>query len=125
MLSISDSLYLHRRNQVLLTQQNLYKPLVLSKTTSIERIGFMPNQFYYGACSDLVDMIGSMGNNSSVFIRSFDFIDKNFTGLTRDYLLAKAVYSDFKNKATISKDELSKFNAECKNKGYRINSTKY
>ena len=117
--AISDSLYLHRRNQVMLAKQNLYRPLVASKTASIERVGFMPNQFYYRACSDLVDMIGSTGNNSSEFIRSFDFINKNFIGLTRDYLLAKAVYSDFKNKVPISKDELSKFNAECKNKGYR------
>jgi thiol-disulfide isomerase/thioredoxin len=117
--AISDSLYLHRRNQAMLAEQSLYKPFVISKTASIERIGFMPNQFYYRACSDLVDMIGSAGDNSSLVTKSFDFINKNFTGLTRDYLLAKAVYSDFKNKTPISKDELAKFNAECKNKGYR------
>jgi thiol-disulfide isomerase/thioredoxin len=117
--AISDSLYLHRRNQIMLAKQNLYKPLVAAKTASIERIGFMPNQFFYRACSDLVQMIGSTSNNSSEFIRFFDFIDQNFTGLNRDYLLAKAVYSDFKNKVRISKDELSKFDAECGDKGYR------
>jgi len=115
--AISDSLYLYRRNQAILGDS--YKQRISAMSAAIGRVGFMPNQFYYRACTDLVEIMGSNNKKGSEFIRSFDFIDKNFVGLTRDYLLAKAVYSDFKNKVPISKDELSRFDTECKDPAYR------
>lgn len=116
--AVSDSLYLYRRNQAMLG--NSYQQRISGMAAAIGRVGFIPNQFYYRACTDLVQMMTGDGRKkSSEFIRSFDFINKNFAGLTRDYLLARAVYSDFKNKVPISEDELSKFNTECKDPAYR------
>ena len=123
--AINESLLLYNNNRVLLTSKNLYKTLVTSKTAGIKNIGFMPYPMYYVACMDVVAMaIGgpahdAISSTSSSFIRRFDFIEKTFTGVTKDFLMANALYFASLNRVSVSKDYLNKFYTQCTDKGYR------
>lgn len=124
--AIRDSLLLYHNNREMLIKQNLYRQFATAKVASLNHIGFMPYPMYYQACVDLVSMavgtsrfdIDGIGNNSSDFVKSFDFIEKNFAGLPKSFLMAKALYSGNINKVPISKSYLNKFNTQCQNKGY-------
>lgn len=117
--AISDSIFLYRRNREWLGKKNLYISLVSAKVNSVEQVGFMPNQFYYRTCSNLVEILSSRGTNKSAFESSSNFVNTNFKGLTRDFLLARLVYTDFKSKIPISKNKLREFYANCKDPAYR------
>ncbi len=124
--AITDSLLLYYSNRILLNKQNLYKTLVTSKIVGIRNIGFMPYPMYYVACMNLVAMaIGgtpydAISSTSSSFIKRFDLIEKKFTGNTKDFLMANALYSANLNRVNIPKDYLNKFNRQCIDKGYRV-----
>lgn len=117
--AISDSIYLYRRNKDWLGKKNLYISLISAKVNSVEQVGFMHNQFYYRTCSDLVEILSSKATNKSAFESSFNFVNTNFRGLTKDFLLARLVYADFKSKIPISKNILREFYANCKDPAYR------
>lgn len=123
--AITDSLLLYYNNRSLLNEQNLYKTLVISKTAGIRNIGFMPYPMYYVTCLNLIAMAmggpphDAISGTSSSFTKRFDFIEKTFTGVTKDFLLANALYSANLNRVPISKDYLNKFNVQCIDKEYK------
>jgi thiol-disulfide isomerase/thioredoxin len=123
--AVTDSLLLYYNNRDLLNRQNLYKALVAVQTSGIRNIGFMPYPMYYVACTNLVAMaIGgpphdAISSTAGSFTKRFDFIEKNFTGDTKDFLMANALFSANLNGVAIPKNYLNKFNTECINKGYR------
>jgi len=123
--AITDSLLLFYNNHVLLNKQNLYKNLVASKIEGIGNIGFMPYPMYYEACINLVGMAtggapnDAISSTGSSFIKRFDFIEKTFTGLTKDLLMANALYSASLNRVPVPKDYLNKFNRQCTDQGYK------
>jgi len=123
--AINDSLVLYYSNRILLNQQNLYKTLIAAKITGIRNIEFMPYPMYYMACLNFVAMSidGSpreaISSASNSFMKRFDFIEKTFTGITKDFLMANALYFASLNRVSISKGYLHKFNTQCIDKGYR------
>ena len=116
--AIRDSLILYNINRDMLIKQGLYKQLATNKAASINRLGFMPFAQFYSAGVDLVSSVAGTAETSG-FAAVFDFVDKNFTGLTKDFLLARTMSSASKNQVQIAKSDLDKFNAICADKGYR------
>ncbi len=122
--ALNDSLLLYYNNRELLDKQNLYSKLISEKLTTIKNISFVPYQIYYNACATLVSLSTSNGpnpliTNNADFIKRFDFVSKNFTGITRDFLLSNTLYRTYSNDVTISNTYLDKFNMLCENEGYK------
>ncbi|MCR8556398.1 TlpA family protein disulfide reductase [Mucilaginibacter sp. BJC16-A38] len=124
--AINDSLLLYYNNHVLLDKQNLYKTLVISKIAGIRNVGFMSFPMYDVACMNLVAMAlggpphDAISNNSGSLIKRFDFVEKEFTGVTKDFLMANALYAANLNRVPIPKAYIDKFNKQCADKGYRV-----
>lgn len=123
--AIVDSLLLYYNNRVLLNKQKIYPKFATAKISTLTNIGFVPHPMYYVACIDLVSIAtgtspyASISDNSSNFIKRFDFVEKNFTGVTKDFLMANTLYSAHLNNVSISQNLLNKFNTQCQNKGYK------
>ena len=122
--ALNDSLLLYYNNRELLDKQNLYSKLISEKLTTIKNIGFVPYQIYYNACATLISLITSNRPNPLItsnadFIKRFDFVSKNFTGITRDFLLSNTLYRAYNNDVAISNTYLDKFNILCENEGYK------
>lgn len=121
--AIGDSLILYWMNREMLTKDGLYKQLNSSKAIGINELGFVPVPQFYRAASDIVvNTVGTIGKTD--FREVFEFIDKNFTGLTKDFLLAKTIASASKDRTIIPKSAVDKFNSLCKNEWYRSQITK-
>ncbi|WP_114941263.1 hypothetical protein [Mucilaginibacter endophyticus] len=81
---------------------------------------------YDVACLNLVEMAlggplhDAISSTSGSFIKRFDFVEKEFTGVTKDFLMANTLYAANLNRVSISKDYLHKFNKQCTDKGYNV-----
>lgn len=122
--AFTDSLILYYNNQPLLNNNNLYRHLISEKVSSVKNIGFTPYQIYYRACSMVVSIATANDPNHMVstysdFQKRFEFIEKNFTGETRDFLMSNALYTAFTNDVLIPKADLYTYRNLCTNKGYR------
>ncbi|MES2457387.1 MAG: TlpA disulfide reductase family protein [Bacteroidota bacterium] len=125
--AIRDSLLLYHNNREKLLALNLYRKLTEAKLAGIQQIGFKPYAMFYRTCIDLVSMalsnskfdIEGIGRSSAEFNKEFDFIEKYFSGLTRDFLLAHLMRSATINQVPVSKTYLEKFDTLCADQGYR------
>ena len=123
--AILDSVLLYGNNRVLLSKQNVYKKLAIEKIPALKNIGFLPYPMYYVACLNIVSIATgaapdvNISNNSTNFIKRFDFIAQNFEGEIKDFLLANTLNWARTNNVDISKNYLDKFNSQCTNKGYK------
>ena len=125
--AIRDSLLLYHNNREKLLALNLYRKLTEAKLAGIQQIGFKPYAMFYRTCIDLVSMalsnskfdIEGIGRSSAAFNKEFVFIEKHFSGLTRDFILAHLMRSATINQVPVSKNYLNKFDTLCADKGYR------
>ncbi|WP_214227967.1 TlpA disulfide reductase family protein [Pedobacter sp. B4-66] len=124
--ALRDSLLLYHNNREMIMKQISYKDLATAKINSIRNLGFKDYAIFYRACIDLVSIavgttkfdIDGIGKDDSDFLRSFNFIEKNFDGQIRDFLLAHLLHSAKKNHLKISKKYVDKFDSLCVNRGY-------
>lgn len=122
--ALDDSLLLYFSNRELLNRQNLYNKVLSEKLTTIKNIGFVPYQIYYNTCATLVSINTSNSTNPAIssindFVKRFEFVEKNFAGITRDFLISNTIYRAYTNNVAISKEYLSKFNSLCTDRNYK------
>lgn len=116
--AIRDSLALYFINRDMLTRQNLYKQMSSAKAASVDRLGFMPYAQFLRAGVEIVGAAAGKAGTGG-FAPVLSFVDKNFTGLTKDFLLAQVMFEANRNQVPVTKNDLEKFNALCTDRGYR------
>ncbi|MFP5081382.1 TlpA family protein disulfide reductase [Pedobacter sp. JCM 36344] len=124
--AIRDSLLLYHNNRSLLMKEKSYKSFIEAKAFSIQKLGFLNYATFYRLCIDLVSMavgtnrfdIDGIGKSEPDFLKSFDFIENNFKGRTRDFLLAHLLKRAKTNHVDIPKGYIDKFSVLCQDKGY-------
>ncbi len=122
--ALRDSLMMYWSNKEMLSEQNLYKPFVENKMQTITQVGFQPFIIYLSAAKEVVSMattkyLDAELHNPADFAKRMDFVNNNFSGLTRDFLLSNTVYTAFTSGAQLSEEMLNTFNAGCKDEGYK------
>ncbi|WP_276088267.1 TlpA disulfide reductase family protein [Pedobacter sp. JY14-1] len=124
--ALRDSLLLYHNNRAMISEKTSYSNLAKSKIRNLSSLGFKDYAIFHRACIDLVSIavgttkfdIDGIGKNDQDFIRCFDFIEKNFDGQIRDFLLAHLLYSGKKNRLTIPKYHLDQFDSLLVNRWY-------
>lgn len=129
--AFNDSVQLYYNNRQLLSSLNVYKERIAEKLVTFKDLAFEPYQIYYKACINIIAVLTTNTlyapiNNDADFIKLFEFSDKKFSGIARDFLLSNILYKARTNNLQSAKNYIGRFNSLCKNEGYkRLISTKY
>jgi thiol-disulfide isomerase/thioredoxin len=122
--AFTDSLLLYYNNRGALRQQHLYHSLLEENISNLQRISASPNQVYYKACSMLVSLC--LGNAPDYFVQNtidlrkrFGFIKNNFSGITRDFLMAHTLSTAHDNSIQVDAAYLQQFKQLCTDSGYK------
>lgn len=123
--AFSDSIDLYFANKPMLTANGVYRKMIDNKIRSFKEIPFIPFQFYYRSCQNIL-MSAVIGNpnfqikNIDDFKRVFDFGKDHFTGPTKDYALYTCMNSGIRMMLPIDTQYIQSFYAECKNDEYKF-----
>lgn len=90
--AFSDTLQLYNANKSLLTKNGQFDKLIQTKIQSFNKIPFIPFQFYYRSCQDLI-MAATKGNpnkriqNLADFEKAFAFATNQLSGSAKEFAL--------------------------------------
>jgi thiol-disulfide isomerase/thioredoxin len=117
-IALQDSLILLNNNKELLIQKGLFKKILNAKLVSIKEIEFLPYQFNYNAYSSLISLITVNTLNTEIdeqkiFVKKFDFIEKNTSGKAREFLLSNIINMATLGIVKVSDDYIKKFKLLC------------
>lgn len=122
--ALKDSLLLFWSHKDLLKKQQLYQPLLAEKLKAINEGQFHPFLIYFNACSTILSMstseyIAYDMTTTEDFLKNFTFIQDNFTGLNKDFLMANCLYSACKESIAVPEAYIHQFYSTCKDEGYK------
>lgn len=122
--SFSDSLQLYSTNKTLLIKNGLFEKLIQKKIESFKKIPFIPFQFYYKSCQNLIMAATKDNPNQSIqniidFKKAFDFGKNQLPGAAKDFSLFTTLNTAITKMLPVETKYLNAFFSECTNEQYK------
>jgi thiol-disulfide isomerase/thioredoxin len=122
--ALTDTLFLYFNNHDMLKKHQLYHKLLAEKISSIKHIEMVPLQIYYSTCLMLVSLNTGkpplyLIHHKDELVQRFSFIEKHFSGKTRDFLMANTLYTAHNNAIPVPATLQNQFDKLCANSIYK------
>lgn len=125
-VALFDSLRLYWFNRDFLKKNNMLKKLMSPKLASINNIPFMCYAYNIAASGAIASQALSWNpfadpvKTTDDFIKKYDFIENNFIGERKDFLLFSLFDGAYNSAISVPDKYLKAFNATCKEDKYKI-----
>lgn len=117
--ALKDSLMLYWYNREKLKQGNIYSKYLNDKLSDEKRVAFDDNLVCQNALATILSMLTTeyltyQIQNFSDFEKAFNFAEKNFSGISKDFLISYAINSLLLNNLNLPEKYRNEFLSICK-----------